>query len=139
MATDVVQVIKARLQEIDEQLAPLEEEKSKLTNVLVTLDDAPSGQPQPSRRPRSGAQAAQGRRARPKRGASSKRAKHGSNVQAIVEHISSHPGATTPSIAVATGIDRAVIYSALSRLSSAGRIRKTPREDGQVAYEVLGA
>ena len=114
MATDVVAVIEARLREIETEIAPLEQEREQLARALRALDDA-------DRRP-----SARSRR--------TKRAKHGSNVQAIVEFVRTHPGATTPQIAEGTGISRAVAYSALSRLASAGRLVKQPRDDGSVAY-----
>lgn len=123
MATDVVAVIEARLREIETEIAPLEQEREQLARALRALHDGDR------RRPSAGAPS---RRAGGSR--RTKRAKHGSNVQAIVEFVRSHPGATTPQIADGTGISRAVVYSALARLTAAGRLAKQPREDGSVAY-----
>jgi sugar-specific transcriptional regulator TrmB len=52
--------------------------------------------------------------------------------------VTAKPGATAAEIAHATGIDRGVVYSATSRLASAGRLRRTPYGDRQVGYEVAG-
>lgn len=122
MATDVVAVIEARLREIETEIAPLEQEREQLARALRALHDDDRRRPSARSSPR---------RSTARR---TKRAKHGSNVQAIVEFVRAHPGATTPQIAEGTGISRAVVYSALSRLTSAGRLAKQPRDDGSVAY-----
>ncbi len=71
-----------------------------------------------------------------RRARSGKRAPRGSNQTAILDHVTANPGATTPQIAEATGIARPVVYSAVSRLASAGRLHKRSQDDGQVSYEV---
>lgn len=126
MATDVVAVIEARLREIETEIAPLEQEREQLARALRALHDGDRRRPSAPRSPRRSA----ARR--------TKRAKHGSNVRAILEFVRTNPGATTPQIADGTGISRAVVYSALSRLTSAGRLAKQARDDGSVAYAVTG-
>jgi DNA-binding MarR family transcriptional regulator len=75
------------------------------------------------------------RRRRGRRSASS-RAAHGANVTAILEHVELHPGATAGDLARATNISRGAIYSALSRMASAGRLRRESRPDGTVGYYI---
>ena len=131
MPTDVAQAIRTRLREIDTELKSyqaLQDERDRLTKALKDLG-ASDGAPRRAGRPRRAR--AQGAR----RGG--KRAARGSNQQAILAHITSNPGATTPEIADATGIGRPVVYSAVSRLASGGRLRKTTRDDGQVSYEIV--
>ena len=132
MATDVAQAIRTRLREIDAELKSyqsLQDERDRLTKALKELG-ATDGAP----RRAGGARKARAKGAR--RGA--RRAARGSNQQAILSHITANPGATTPEIADATGIGRPVVYSAVSRLASGGRLRKTTRDDGQVSYEIVG-
>lgn len=50
-----------------------------------------------------------------------------------------NPGATSGGIAEATGIARGVVYSAVSRLTAAGKLRREPRPDGQVAYHAVAS
>lgn len=134
MATDVVRVIQARLEEIDRELEPLRVERDKLSKALQELGERP---PRPARGTRGAQSAARRRSGTPSgRSGRQKRAKHGSNVQAITEFVAAHPGATTPAIAEGTGIARSVVYSAVSRLSAAGRLVKRTSDDGQVAYTV---
>ncbi len=131
MATDVAQAIRTRLREIDTELKTyqaLQDERDRLTRVLKELG-VRDGAPRRAGRPRKA------RAGGARRGA--KRAARGSNQHAILSHITSNPGATTPEIADATGIGRPVVYSAVSRLASGGRLKKTTRGDGQVSYEIV--
>jgi Winged helix-turn-helix DNA-binding len=132
MATDVAQAIRARLREIDTELKDFEalrSERERLTRALKELDGAAG----PARGTRRRAASNGGRR----RGR--KRAARGSNQQAILAHIEANPGATTPEIADATGIGRPVVYSAVSRLTSGGTLKKTARDDGQVSYTLTSS
>jgi hypothetical protein len=144
-STEVEQIIEARLSELEEQLRPLAElelEKTRLERALEALregasrnsDVAPSSRaarsprattPKPTRR-------ARGRRTA-NRGS---RAKRGSNLEAILDHVGKHPGATATDLASATGISRGVVYSAVSRLAAAGRLKREQLPDGQVAYHL---
>ncbi len=54
---------------------------------------------------------------------------------AITSYVAANPGSTAAEIAAGTGIDRSVVYSATSRLASAGRLRRAPKGDRQVGYE----
>ncbi|HWT93546.1 MAG TPA: hypothetical protein VN238_11150 [Solirubrobacteraceae bacterium] len=129
---DVAEVIKARLRQVNaelEALEPLEVERERLERALHELTGEGAA-PRPAGGPGH-------RRRGATHGPAGKRAPRGSNVQAILDYVAAHPGTTTPEIARATGIDRAVLYSAASRLTSAGRLRKQQLPDGQVAYEVV--
>jgi predicted regulator of amino acid metabolism with ACT domain len=59
-------------------------------------------------------------------------------VAAITAYVTANPGTTAAEIAKETGIDRGVVYSATSRLASGGRLRRVPKGDRQVGYEVAG-
>jgi len=138
MATDVAQVIRTRLQEIDKELAglePLRDERERLERALQEIGEAApradGGRGRGSRK-RPGARSG-GRRA--SRG-TGKRAPRGQNLRVIADHIESHPDTSAPEIAEATGIDRAVVYSALSRMITNGRLTKSNGDDGRVTYRV---
>jgi hypothetical protein len=146
-STEVEQIIEARLSELEEQLRPLadlEREKTRLERALEVLregasrnsDVGPSGRaarssrattptPKPARRGRGRRTANRG-----------SRAKRGSNLEAILDHVREHPGATATDLASATGISRGVVYSAVSRLAAGGRLRREQLPDGQVAYHL---
>jgi len=124
--TNVERAIEARLRELDELMRPftvLEEERSRLLAALQALRGGPvdNGRKPEAKRQRSG------------RG---KRATRGSNLDAILGHARAHPGATASELAAATGISRGVVYSAVSRLAAAGRLRRERLPDGQVAYHL---
>jgi ElaB/YqjD/DUF883 family membrane-anchored ribosome-binding protein len=126
--SEVERLIESRLEEIEEQLKPFTElarERSRLQNALGALRDGV--EPEPARHA-----------SRPKRGRarSEKRAPRGSNIAAITKYVGEHPGSTVGEIAAATGITRGVVYSATSRLSSAGRLKRRPKRDGQVGFEI---
>jgi CRP-like cAMP-binding protein len=133
MATDVAQAIRTRLREIERELKGFEQlqtERERLTRALKELgegDGAPRRRGTRTRKPGTG-----------NRRRAGKRAARGSNQQAILAHITANPGTTTPDIADATGIGRPVVYSAVSRLASSGKVRKSTRADGQVSYELAG-
>jgi predicted transcriptional regulator len=137
MATSVEEVIQDRLREIDAGMEALMAERERLTRALKELGatgGAGRARGRGSSRRTVGATVRRGRAKQPR-----KRAPRGSNQQAILDHVTAHPGATTPQIAAATGIDRAVVYSAVSRLSAGGRLVKTDGEEGQVTYQVASA
>jgi len=132
-STDVVSVIEERLREIEAQLKTYDElarERDRLQRAL----DALRSEPAVARRGGSTQRQAPRGRAGGRRGG--RRAQRGSNVAAIIGHVTSDPGATAADIAQATGIDRGVVYSATSRLASAGRLRRVSKGDRQVGYEV---
>jgi hypothetical protein len=144
-STEVAQIIEARLSELEEQLRPLaelERERTRLERALEVLregasqnsDLGPSARTRRSSRaaPTTPSRTARGRRTA-KRGS---RAKRGSNLEAILEHVGKHPGTTASELADATGISRGVVYSAVSRLAAAGRVRREQLPDGQVAYHL---
>jgi hypothetical protein len=135
-STDIVKAVEQRLREIEEKLASYDElvrERDRVRRALGELlgDSTPA-------RPAGDGHAATGRRDARRRG-SGRRAKRGSNVAAIVDYVVAHPGSTAAEIAAGTGIDRSVVYSATSRLASAGRLRRAPKGDRQVGYEPAAA
>lgn len=144
MATDVEGLIETRLAEIEQELGGLASLQAEQERLKRALGELRSGRPasagrQPGRRaPRKSTSASKRspRRRQASRG-SGKRAPRGSNQAAILEHISSNPGATAPDISKTTGIAKPVVYSALSRLTSTGRLRKKQQKDGQVTYELV--
>lgn len=143
--TEVEQVIEARLSEVEEQLRPfaeLERERTRLQRALEVLREGaalnpslgPSGRTGGPTRATTSKPSRKGRRPRPSGRGS--RAKRGSNLEAILEHVRTHPGATASDLAHATGISRGVVYSAVSRLAAGGRLRREQLPDGQVAYHM---
>ena len=126
-STDVEQLIEARLAEIEAELAPfaeLEAERDRLRRALSALRNEPDA-----------TAVGNSRRGGNARGA--RRAPRGSNLKAIVTYVSENPGATSGEIAAATGISRGVVYSAVSRLTNAGKLARSPKGDGQVAYTTI--
>jgi anti-sigma factor RsiW len=126
-STDVEQMIEARLAEIEEQLRPyaeLERERERLRRALGALRNEPRAGDGPSARRGGNARGA-------------RRAARGSNLKAIVSYVTANPGATSGEIASATGISRGVVYSAVSRLTNAGKLSRSPKGDGQVAYTTV--
>lgn len=135
-STDVVQVIEQRMQEVEAQLSSYDDlvrERDRLRRALQELRSDST-----AARATDGARTAGGRRGARRRG-SGRRAKRGSNVRAIVDYVSAKPGSTAAEIAAGTGIDRSVVYSAASRLATAGRLRRAPKGDRQVGYEPAAA
>jgi hypothetical protein len=131
---EVARLIEHRLEQIEEQLRPfteLEDERRRLRDALGVLRAGETASDAPTRSTSPRGRVSQPRRRRARAG---KRAPRGSNLSAIVDHVAAHPGATAGSIASATGISRGVVYSATSRLASAGRLVREPRPDGQVGY-----
>lgn len=135
-STEVEEIIEARLRDLEERLRPLaelEQDRERLQRALAALRAPGSTQaaPAPSRATTRATAKPKGRT--PARG---KRATRGSNLQAILEYVGSHPGATAGDLAQVTGISRGVVYSAVSRLTAAGRLRRESLPDGQVAYHL---
>jgi hypothetical protein len=131
-STDIVRAVEQRLQDIESQLSSYDDlvrERDRLRRALHELRTDATGAPAAG-----GARAGSGRRGTRRRG-SGRRAQRGSNVRAIVDYVGANPGSTAAEIAVGTGIDRSVVYSATSRLASAGRLRRAPKGDRQVGYE----
>jgi predicted transcriptional regulator len=121
-----------RLGEIDRELRDvraLEHEREVLQRALIELDDESPAQAPASSRSRSGSSDRSRRRG-------ARRAPRGSNQQAILDHIREHPHATARTLADATGIQRSVVYSAVSRLTAAGLLAREQLPDGQVAYQL---
>jgi hypothetical protein len=131
-STDIVKAVEQRLQEIEEQLASYDELVRERDRVRRALGELRGNSI--AARPAGGGRAATGRRVALGH-SSGRRAKRGSNVAAIA----AHPGSTAAEIAAGTGIDRSVVYSATSRLASAGRLRRAPKGDRQVGYEPAAA
>ena len=132
--TQVEQLIEHRLQEIEEQLRPfaeLEDERRRLREALDALRGSESTGVAPASQ---AAKPAPSRRRRSRRTSRGGRAPRGSNLSAIIEHVTANPGATAGEIATATGISRGVVYSATSRLSASGKLKREPKPDGQVGY-----
>ena len=131
-AAEIEQAIERRLERLNrrlDELRTLELERSRLEAALRELRSEPWARG-------TGAQQSTGKLPRPAqvRDGQPARAARGANQQAILRLIAEEPGATAGRIAAATGIDRAVVYSALSRLAGAGRLHRTQLADGQVAY-----
>jgi hypothetical protein len=131
-STDIVQAVEQRLKEIEAQLSGYDDlvrERDRLRRALHELRSDST-----AARAEGGARATSGRGG-PRRRGSGRRAQRGSNVAAITSYVAANPGSTAAEIAAGTGIDRSVVYSATSRLASAGRLRRAPKGDRQVGYE----
>jgi hypothetical protein len=108
---DVEQLIEARLRRIEEELEPaaaLVAERERLQRALTALSE--------------------------RDGHAAPRAARGANLQTIVEFVAANPGRRAGDVAAATGIARPVVYSAVSRLVQAGRLRRETTPDGGVLY-----
>lgn len=133
---DIAQAIEARLGEIESRLGGYDElvcERDRLRRALHELNGAAT---QSSNQAEA---AGRGRRPPTRRRGSGRRAQRGSNLAAITTYVAAHPGATAAEIAEGTGIDRSVVYSATSRLASAGRLRRAAKGDRQVGYRPAGS
>ena len=131
-STDIVQAVEQRLNDIEAQLSSYDDlvrERDRLRRALNELRSDST-----AARAVGSARVASGRRGPRRRGAG-RRAQRGSNVAAITNFVAANPGSTAAEIAAGTGIDRSVVYSATSRLASAGRLRRAPKGDRQVGYE----
>jgi hypothetical protein len=135
-STDVAETIQRRLAEIDAQLGGYDElanERERLQRALQVLRTDSDTGPGPRRARRSATERAGATR---RRGA--RRARRGSNVEAIIGYVTANPGATAAEIAASTGIGRGVVYSATSRLASSGRLRRVAKGERQVGYALGG-
>jgi hypothetical protein len=135
-STDVAQTIERRLREIDAQLRSYDElanERDRLQRALQVVRSDSDADTSTRSASRSATRPASARRRRAPR-----RARRGSNIEAIISYVNANAGATAAEIATGTGIDRGVVYSATSRLAGTGRLRRTAKGDRQVGYE-LGA
>jgi hypothetical protein len=133
-STDVAQTIERRLREIEAQLRSYEElarERDRLQRALreLVIDDG-------ERPGRASAKTSAAGRASAGRRRGARRARRGSNVEAITGFVTANPGATAAEIAIGTGIRRGVVYSATSRLAGSGRLRRVAQGDRQVGYEL---
>jgi len=132
-STDVVQTVEQRLREVEAQLGSYDEltrERDWLQRALNELRaDGNAPARSSAKRPTAGG-------AGPRRRRSARRARRGSNVEAITSYVTANPGATAAEIATGTGIDRGVVYSATSRLAGSGRLRRVTKGDRQVGYEL---
>jgi hypothetical protein len=133
----VEQLIQHRLQQIELELQPLvelEAERQRLRSALAALRADP-----PVERDRGSATSSRPRKRTQRRARSGdgSRAPRGSNLKAILNHVTANPGSTAGEIASATGISRGVVYSATSRLSSSGKLKRVPKADGQVGYRTV--
>jgi hypothetical protein len=135
MATDIAQTIQKRLREIDEELkhaGALQDERDTLQRILKELGGTPRRAGRASSRPSAGSRAKRSRRAAPR--SRSKRAPRGTNQRAILEFVRANPGSPPPAIAEATDIPRAIVYSAVSRLTANGTLEKSTGSNGGVTY-----
>jgi hypothetical protein len=136
-STDVVQTVEQRLREVEAQLGSYDEltrERDRLQRALNELR-ADGNSPAARRSAKRPAAVGTG----PRRRRSARRARRGSNVEAITSYVTANPGATAAEIATGTGIDRGVVYSATSRLAGSGRLRRVSKGDRQVGYEAAAA
>jgi hypothetical protein len=133
VSNEVIRALEQRLHEVEAQLgayAELTDERARLERALNELQPSDGAAAQhATNRPAA--------RAGTRRRRAARRARRGSNIAAIVGHVETNPGATAAEIAAGTGIDRSVVYSATSRLTSAGRLRRIPKGDREVGYEVV--
>jgi len=138
---DVRQTIEERLNQIDEQLeafGDLQAERDTLRRFLVEL-----GEPAPAernssvtRRRRSTTTSATRRPSASKARARNTARRSGSQT-AILDHLAKHPGAAAPEIADATGLQRNVVYSILSRLAARDQVERIDTEDGLKQYRLV--
>lgn len=135
--SEAEQLLERQLEEIDRQVAGLREleaQRERVARALSALRGGTNGSTRPAPSRRSAAKGSATSQSRRRRSPSPTRAPRGSNQKAIVEHVGAHPGVTAAGVADATGIDRSVIYSTVSRMVAAGRLRKDPQPNGHVAY-----
>jgi hypothetical protein len=121
-ATDIARAIEQRLREVDAQLRGFDELVAERHRLNLALDELRADRATTRGAARAGA----------------RRARHGSNLQAIIAYVTGAPGSSAADIARATGIDRSVVYSATSRLTSTGRLRRVSKGKRKVGYELAG-
>jgi hypothetical protein len=127
-AGTIHQQVKARLQELEELIAPLRAELEQLSGVAAVLggDSTPSAAPAAARtnrrRPRAGAKPAAG-----SRGGAAKRTRRGGGggrAQLTAKLIGDQPGITASELAKAMSIAPNYLYRVLPRLEREGHIKK---------------
>jgi hypothetical protein len=128
LLTQIRNQLGARLRE----LRPLLSEYERLLAAAAALD-APGADRSAPAAPQPPARAAS-KRASPRRGVASKRARRGTAATAIVAALE-HGSHTASELAIVTAMRGPVITSNLRRLQQAGTIVRTKREgDGKAAY-----
>lgn len=127
--------IRERLEEIEAQLGELAAERERLEQALAALN--PSNAPATPRRSpgRGSRRRGPSRRAKPTGGGT--RSRPGANRERIVAHLRESGPARASAIAMATGINRAVVYTNLTQLTEAGEVRQ--RDDsGTTQFALAG-
>jgi len=127
-AGTIHQQVQARLQELEELIAPLRAELEQLSTVAAMFGEAPAASTQPAaaarRRPRAAAKPAAGSRTgaaaakRPRRGGG------GGRAQLTAKLIAEQPGITASDLAKAMSIAPNYLYRVLPRLEREGHIIK---------------
>jgi hypothetical protein len=119
----VEDAIRARLQEIEQRLASLqdlERERARLSAALAVLrGDLPTEGSVPMH--------------------GARRAPRGANQDAIVAYVEKHQDARSGDIAEATQIARPIVYSALARLTAVGRLERRTGTHGEIVYRLPAA
>jgi hypothetical protein len=104
--TQVVEVIRKRLAEIDAQLTSLQRERGTLERALADLDG--SGE--------TGTSAARNRRVRQARPGLRKRAPRGQRRQQVLEHLDKRPGARPAEIAQSIDVSNSQVSGLIAEL-----------------------
>jgi DNA invertase Pin-like site-specific DNA recombinase len=119
--TDAVETWKARLSELEQQIAPLADEADQLRAAISELEAI-----EPSRGRRRSANGGPGRERPPVRRTPTGRAPRGQNRRLILEAIKSAPK-TAGEVATQTGIGRPTVSTTLTKLVSDGAAVKAKR------------
>jgi hypothetical protein len=125
-AGTIHQQVQARLEELEELIAPLRAEFEQLSSVSALFgDDSVPAAPAPAaatrRRPRAAAKPAGGSRAAAKR---PRRSGGGGRAQLTAKLIAEQPGITASELAKAMSIAPNYLYRVLPRLEREGHIEK---------------
>lgn len=119
-----IDLLEARLAEVERELAPLQAQRDQLLAGIRAMEAAaPTADPMPARRPARRAAGSRRRNgSRPSRKAS-RRAPRGANREKILATVRDKP-MTAKDVAEATGIAAATAATTLNQLARKGQLRK---------------
>jgi hypothetical protein len=127
---DLLDRIRTELEQRLEESRAARDEYARLERALAALDAVESdGQARastPSRRARRGSN---GTRSRP-------RAPRGQNRERVLAAVRERPGASPAEIALASGVERGVLYALLTRLVGSGALEKEQLPGGGTGYSL---
>lgn len=130
MPNSPVDLLKARLAEVERDLAPLIAERDQLTAGIKAMEAAAPAPARASRRRTAAVSRRNGTRSARRRTA--RRARRGANREKILATVRADP-MTASDVEKATGIPSATAATTLNQMARKGELRKAARGSGYVA------